>query len=565
MKTTIYTNILYDRFRLNTFKKVLNRMVYHSFIAIICLFFANAMTHSKARAQEVEWLNSWPMDYNLNPILPEQLLVSSSDFLFGVRLTSYKFAYGADILGDLSLDRYDSSTGELIWSCELSGNLIAGAAVVDESGIAYFTGRFIGDQIETCQGVTLPGGGGQFEIHHFLLALDMNDGEILWLRNLSALHPDANAITSLAIDPEGRLWYVVEEWGTGKIVRVNEEGIEQETRILIGPRRMGTLSFDPWGGAYVSGAADEADFTFGGQTFQVEQATGYKMFVLRYRADGTAGFVEFANDETFKNPTVIASNDGHAFLADNLISETQWGDLYLFEPEWLSTVFITKVDSTGNFIWSVQGRSLPGGISGDVERSKGPCITIDNQGVVYFIANQRGLVDWGNDIVSGMESITARTITILGISNDGIPIWSLSSLSNGYYNNAQTITASINEESIYFAAQINSEFNFPPHNTNSNDIQASMVGQARTMPLSISERHMNNSLAFWPNPTLDRINFQIESKSNLEGKIWNSTGQLRASIQLQPGLNQYNVEKLSPGIYFMQLENGQQGSFIVNN
>ncbi len=503
------------------------------------------------------------MDYNQNPILPNQLLVSTSDLLFGVRLTSYNFPYGTDIFGDLSLDHYDVSNGELLWSCELSGNIAASAATIEESGLVFITGKFIGEQLETCQGITLTGGGGQFQVHHFLMALNLNDGELLYLRNLSLTHPNANAISSLAIDPEGRLWYAVEEWGTAKIVRVNEVGVDQETRILNGPRRIGTLSFDPWGGLYVSGATDEAEFSFAGQSFEITQTTGYKMFVLRFNPDGTAGFAEFANDVTFQNPTVIASDDGHAYLAENISLETQWGDLTIQGPEWVSTVFISKLDSTGHFLWSVQGRSLPGGISGDVERSKGPCITIDDQGVLYFIANQRGLIDWGNDIVSGMDPITSRTITILAISSDGIPIWSKSSLSNGYYNNAQTITASTNHESVHFAAQINSEFTFPPHSTNTNETQASMVGQIHTLPLSNSEMHLKNEMLIWPNPASGSIYFMHEGSTQLKCKVWNSKGQMVNSILLQPGLNHLNIENLSSGLYFLQVDNGQKGTLII--
>lgn len=259
MKTTTNTNNIPFRFQLNTLTKASKRIAYLSTIAILCFIILSSITNTKVLAQEVQWLKSWPMDYNQNPILPNQLLVSTSDVLFGVRLTSYKFPYGTDIFGDLSLDHYDVSNGELLWSCELSGNIAASAATIEESGLVFITGKFIGEQLETCQGMTLTGGGGQFQVHHFLMALNLNDGEILYLRNLSLTHPNANAISSLAIDPEGRLWYVVEEWGSAKIVRVNEAGVDQETRILNGPRRIGTLSFDPWGGLYVSGATDEAE------------------------------------------------------------------------------------------------------------------------------------------------------------------------------------------------------------------------------------------------------------------------------------------------------------------
>jgi hypothetical protein len=138
-------------------------------------------------------------------------------------------------------------------------------------------------------------------------------GLIEWTRNLSFVHDQALSIPSLALDPQGRLWYAVSEWGVGKAVRVDESGADMETRIVDGVRTLGTISFDPWGGLYMSGGCENVGFAFGGEAFTNEGTTGYSMFVLRYKPDGTAGFAEFADDITFQEPQVVATADGHAY------------------------------------------------------------------------------------------------------------------------------------------------------------------------------------------------------------------------------------------------------------
>ncbi len=71
------------------------------------------------------------------------------------------------------------------------------------------------------------------------------------------------------------------------------------------------------------GAADNSGFSFAGFTPVTEAQ--YNMFVLRYRPDGSAGFAAFAEDITFQKPVVVSTDDGYAYLAGNVFSETNWG------------------------------------------------------------------------------------------------------------------------------------------------------------------------------------------------------------------------------------------------
>ncbi|HRD53354.1 MAG TPA: hypothetical protein PKY96_11980, partial [Flavobacteriales bacterium] len=204
-------------------------------------------------------------------------------------------------------------------------------------------------------------------------------------------------------------------------MRVDEDGNDVEVRPISGIRRFGTISFDPWGGLYVSGSCENGTLTFGGQDFAVESDGGYNMFVLRYKPDGTAGFAEFAADGSFQDPVVVATSDGHAYLSGVLmVPSPSWGGLSFEGSNWGSDIFLTKLDSTGQFLWGLESTPASNGITGDLERSNGPNIALDASDQVYLIGTLRGSLDWGNGVASDGLTLGARSITVVAFSTDGV-------------------------------------------------------------------------------------------------------------------------------------------------
>jgi hypothetical protein len=527
--------------------------------ALMLMFMQSAIiTH----AQQTGWLKSWPMDYLHNPYLPDQVLVSTGDLLAGMRLNETNDNFNLSVYGNVSIHRLDPATGTQIWSCELTGSVAPGSAAIDAEGRAYFSGKFIGQPLVICDGTQLPGSGDPFQVRYFLISVDMHSGELLWARDLYPAHSAANDIPSLAIDPDGKLWYAVEEWGQGKIVMVDSQGNDVETRTIQGVRRIGTISFDPWGGLYVSGSTDDAGLTFGGQTHQVAPATGYNMFVLRYRPNSSAGFVAFATDETFHNPTVVATQDGYAYLAGDLMTATSWGDITFNGPDWVSSVFVAMLDSTGHFLWGVESKSIAGGISGDARRAKGVCITTDDNNQAYFMANVRGQVDWGNGVVSGSTSVTLHAMTIVAISAAGFPQWQMSSEATGNFINAQAIT-SFTHSKVYFAGQLTSSFTFPPYTTNVMGNQAAMTGSLNLLPANIPEAIASPELMISPNPATSLIDIYIRTDQPTEGQLRNSNGQVVKKILLRNGKNSVSLAEITPGFYYLHLTNGQRAKLII--
>ncbi|MGV3637501.1 MAG: hypothetical protein ACO1NQ_07620, partial [Flavobacteriales bacterium] len=189
------------------------------------------------RAQQCTWLSSEPLAYESNPSMPNVVLASAPDRLVAALQNSGVFIYGSDLYGNATLLQLEPLDGTQLWYCPLGDSVNVESAAVSPSGKAYFAGRFMGD-LNVCDGSVIGGvqTGGPWTVNLFLIAVDLNTGLVEWKRNLTYTHEQALGVPSLAIDPAGRLWYAVMEWGVGKAVRVDESGQDVETRIVDGVR-----------------------------------------------------------------------------------------------------------------------------------------------------------------------------------------------------------------------------------------------------------------------------------------------------------------------------------------
>ena len=532
-------------------------MLMRNAILFLALFSA-ALLH----AQQVDWLTSAPMAFSLNPAMPDQALASAPGRLVGMRTVSNSLIFGQTLYGEVALDALDPVTGGVLLSCLLGDSASVGAAAVDAAGIAFFTGRFMGDALEFCDGSQLAGiGGDPLTENHFLLAWDLTSGSALWMRNLSISYPEAADVPSLAIDPDGSLWFIMQDFFDGRVVRVDASGNDAEVRDISGIRRFGTISFDPWGGLYVSGSCENGMLTFGGQDFSVESDEGYNMFVLRYKPDGTAGFAEFADDVTFTNPTVVATTDGHAYLAGDLFLQgTDWGGIVFGGPNWVYDVFLAKLDSTGQFLWGLQSAPSGGPIIGDMHRAKGPCVAVDASDNPYFFGTLRGMVDWGNGVVSNGLTLGAQTMSVVAFAQDGIPQWAATS-TPGPFQESQAITALAETDALHFAGHTNGTLTYGAHTVNAGGQQAAVVGRIGDLSTDLGELDSEALLSAWPNPV--RGTLTIQAAEPQAGNVINAAGLHVRSLKLLAGVNAMDVSGFAPGLYLLRGSEGALWRFMV--
>jgi hypothetical protein len=497
-----------------------------------------------------------PVGFDLNPGMPRHSIASAPEHLVTMRTESVSEIFGNAVFGTVVLEAIDPALGDTWLSCILSDSVSVGAAVVSPIGIAYFSGSFMGNSLEFCDGSQLTGLPGVFMVNQFVMAWNLNTGQPLWSRNLTSSYPDIIEPAALSVDPAGNLWYAAMEFSEGHLVQVDFFGDDVQMRTVSGIRRFGTISFDPWGGLYVSGSCENGTLTFGGQGFPVESDDGYNMFVLRYRPDGSAGFASFGKDITFTDPTVVATGDGHAYLAGALhLDGAVWGDLQFEVGDWGADVFIAKLDSTGLFLWGREGHPADVGITGDVERAQGPCIAVDALARVYFTGVVRGIVDWGDGIMS--EGVMAdRSLTVVAFDAAGTPQWAATSEPSTWFVTAQALAATANPGVIHFIAHAASEFTFGGHTVGVDMAQTAVIGRIDGISTGISELPHPGGIFVWPNPVDDVLYVEVDATTDMMAELMNSAGQCVRSLTLLQGLKMLDVDALPSGLYLLKINGG---------
>ncbi|MBX2980787.1 MAG: T9SS type A sorting domain-containing protein [Flavobacteriales bacterium] len=529
-------------------------------LLITAFLFTTAIT-----AQQLDWLHGNGVDYDMNPGMPKHSLASAPGLLVSARTTDVRFIYSTEVYGSVTLEKLDPTTGAVELACLLEDSVSVVHAVVDPAGIAYFSGFFIGDELELCDGTSLPGVAGvQFTENLFLMAWDLQTGSALWVRNLTATQPEGFDVGALTVDAQGRLWYAVLEFNDGHVIRVDASGSDVEVRTVGNIRRISGISLDPWGGLYVSGSCDNVTLTFGGQGFPVSSTMGYNMFVLRYKPDGTAGFAEFAPDITFSDPLVVATQDGHAYLAgDQHLDGPGWGGIDFNGPNWGSNIFLVKLDSTGQFLWSAESAPSEGGVLGDLARARGGCVALDQQDRPILMGTLRGLIDWGNGVVSNGQIISQNSITVVAFDGDGTPQWAATSEPSPWFARAQSVVATAEPGVVHFIGHAASEFTFSGHTVGAPGAQTAVVGRIDAISTGVAERPVINALAAWPNPVADVLFVELDATTVVPVEMLNSAGQRVRSLSLVPGRNSIDVRGLATGLYLLRTAMGEAARVVV--
>jgi hypothetical protein len=515
-------------------------------------FFACLCATGSITAQQVDWLQSAPVGWEMNPGMPLHTVASAPGYLVAMRSAEVGLGGIPGVFGTLALEQLDPLTGASLWTCMLGSSVYLSAAVVDTNGVAYFAGQFKEEQLEICDGSVLTYVGNAIDENGFLIAWDLVADELLWAKNLTAEVGGWHRVSALAIDPNGEVWYAMTDFFEGMISRVDADGITQETRVIDHCKTIGSISFDPWGGMYVSGGADDVGFSFAGVIPVI--GFDYAMFVLRYRPDGSAGFAAFADDVTFQRPNVVATNDGHAYLAGSFFSQSDWGGFPVNGAGWGTASFITKLDSNGVFQWLVESDPPGGTINGDVEPARSTCIAVDESNNVYFTGTLRGEVGWGNGVTSDGQTIGTRTLTVVAFDPAGIALWARTS-EPGTSVWAQAITASAEPGAIHYAGHITSEFVMAGHTTNTGGDQAAMFGRISELSTGVEAvAGIASSLMAWPNPVAEVLFVEVENP--IPADLFNSAGQRVQNMLLQPGRNAVSMATHAPGLYLLRLADG---------
>lgn len=440
-----------------------------------------------ANAQAVQWLTSSPIGFNINPDIPQHLLAASdAEHLYVGRSTTLTYLYGT-VYGAAVVEQRDAQ-GAVNWSFALGDSLQLQCMAAAPDGRVVLGGRFFRtlhlngtDALTASFGNEIP--------ETFLMALDIN-GELLWRRDLALDELTNTDVQAITFDPQGRAWYATCDFFRADIKRVDDLGNDVETRPLEDAKTIGGISFDPWGGLYVSGAASNPGISVNGTFYPI--ATTYNFFVTRMAADGASQWLESAEDVTFQRPVVKADVFGHAYLLGSPFDSLTFGGIHFHRPEWNSTFFLARLDSTGAFQWGFQP-PMGAPFSGQFDVARQASLGVNDAGDAVLLGVANGIVGWGNNVVTDAGSIQERAITVLALDSTGTPQWELHG-GSADHDVPQGLDV-LPEGICHIAVQVRDTFLLGPFTAETAD---------PTLVVARIDPSMNTGIAT-PGPTADRL------------------------------------------------------------
>ncbi|MBX7141034.1 MAG: T9SS type A sorting domain-containing protein [Chitinophagales bacterium] len=521
---------------------------------IICFLLFPALSS----AQSFQWVYSNEANYNQNPALPTNMVcTSNAGKVYDVYFYGDKFVYGSDIYGTDHVDCY-TTDGDLQWTITLGSRALANRTVADDDGNLYIFGSFMKSLVIDGSD-SLENTGSNFSVNLFLLCIDPN-GNLVWKRNLSEDHPGYYIPGAIALDHDQKLWYALSDFSGSIINETDASGNDLTSYYLAGSKMIGGISFDAQHNLFVAGATTAPTLTVVNLDVNVPET--YMMFVARINAAGEGSWAELASDVTFQRPEVKADNSGNAFVSGTLMVATSFGSVSFMPPQWVYDVFLTRVDSNGNFLWGVQAPQDPGGITGDFARGVNSFITIDAENHVYLTGDTRGTLDWGNGVMSEATSISLTSLTIISFDENGTALWARNGGSEEF-NQASAIAINDAGE-IFFSAAITGNASFDTISVNNGGDFASVIGKLDPgVATSASNFVTDDLIHIYPNPFTQtfQVAFNLPAgKSSVELIVFDLAGKEmeRHELPAHETFLSLSAADYTAGVYLLEVRSEGQ-------
>lgn len=493
-------------------------------------------------AQQVEWIFSNPIKYNMNPGMVFQTVTASENGnVICSRLDTSHIIYSTDVLGKTIIECLDF-TGQVLWSFVLSDSVVIKHMLTDGNNDIYVAGLFLGNLIlnntDTLNNTSVAA----FSENDFLIKLS-SSGSLIWSRNLN-INFENHKITALACDQQNNLWFSATDFFHTGVFQLNTLGDLNDSIIVVNAKSVSGIDFDDYGSLYICGAAEMGTFIIGSSSFTVPET--YVMYIARLNSSFGVEWVYFAHDITFQNPQVKSDGSGGAYFAGHVFDSLSWGSIFFNAPQWGNDFFLVRVDSSGNFIW---GRSFPttSSITGRFTiGSPGNFIDNDPAGNVLLLGTLNGSVDWGNG-VQQQGQLSVEKLHVISFDKNNGALWQKTG--GGLGNYPTSISVSIQNE-VYFTGAVSDTCTFDTIMVNAGNNLATVVVKINPSSVGMGEIKSQGVLVY-PNPAVSSV-FLPDKWAGKIISIYGMDGRLIKSISSPDPL--LFIEGLATGNYLLQCE-----------
>lgn len=394
------------------------------------------------------------------------------------------------------------------------------------------------------------------------------------------------------------------------------------------------ITGDKNGNIYCTGYfTGTVDFDPGATIYNLNYIAGNDIFILKLNTNGDFVWVKQQGGNSIDQGLDInLDNSGYIYTTGVFQSTADFDpgpSVYNLTSVGGSDVFISKMDSTGNFLWAKK----IGGTSTDLANS----ISSDEFNNIYITGYFFGTSDFDpsnmvyNLTASGLSDIFVLKLDSAGnylwakkmggisydqalsVTNDSIghvfttgyfsgtcdfdtSIDTLSLISMGgsdsfiscldslgdlmwvktygsIYNDVGYGISSKISGSLYscggFQGTIDFDFSSANFNLTSIDSVDTYVYKLSDIVIGLNEKYQSQTISFFPNPAQNQLNFDIKPSDNFDIELFNNLGQLLINEKINSVKKTIDIHFLTNGIYFLKIIDSDRKissmKFIKNN
>ena len=457
--------------------------------------------------------------------------------------------------------------GNIVWLKKANGTTIttpfgslnaAGAnkIAIDNNGYIYVAGGFTGNGTFDSTTITAFGNTDAF------LAKYDNNGTLIWVKNFGGNGTDN--VSGLSVDNVGNCYVSGEtlagnayfpggvtltapnSYFRGFVAKFNTNGLCTWAKRTTTVSYTGGVSYNDnkvyWIGGYNS--------IFNYDTTTLTENDSIKSAYFYAQLD-TAGNIVWIHQELGKNMNFesVSNVNGSVYVTGYYQGSTSIGGITLTAAS--QDAFLFKVNDSGNFKWvtNLQASTFSG--AHDVKAN----VTGD----VYICGEFAGLAMFGSFSVSASASFSAFAAKYDSNGN-------CKGMRQGTFANGSAITADGNDN-CYLGGSFYNTANFDNFSLTSYGDEDMFIARATTITgIGGVERHANNQLIIYANPTAGKCNMTVPddflNEKNLSLSIYANDGKLiqQKNVQTSPlegqGAIKLNLEAEARGVYNVTLSNG---------
>jgi Secretion system C-terminal sorting domain len=367
------------------------------------------------QAQTFLWVNNNTHNIQFNPdyaVFPSSA-DESGNFIIG-SIFEYKITHGSLFMGDVILRKYNP-LGLQLFSKVLTGTSEIEGVETDSQGNLYVYGFFLDTLHIDPSHIIINTGSGMF-VNSFLIKLD-NSGNFVWSKNITAIYGNFAYLNSLKAKDSSILGAVLANT-QNFIMKFDLNGNELLSIPVSYLAAISGIDMNSRGEIFATGPCGDGNINFGGLI--VNTTNKINKFFVKFSPAGSGVWARFVQDIAFETNHIVCDDEGNSYACGDLNGPYLFGNIQTLGPQWIFDFYLTKLDSSGMFLWVKEIPHSSGGPVGDAAVGQSTNISLDNSNNIYITGFQRGNINWGNFTTS---SAGLKDIMVLKYNSSGNLIW----------------------------------------------------------------------------------------------------------------------------------------------